>query len=110
MRQRLATTLALATAAAVSLIPGGQAAPKEQPAPSGEYVPFVTDFPKRAAAPVREDDAPVTPATRSPAPDASGAEINWGSVGIAGGAGAALALLLASSRVVLRRRERPAPC
>lgn len=123
MKHRLSTALALAAAAAVMLVPGGQAAPREQSVSTEEYVPFVTDFPKPAEqepyVPFVTDfpgpatssgpaGMPVAPDTRSPAPSAS--ELDWGSVGFAGGAGAALAALLTAAWVVLRRRERPAPC
>ena len=76
----------------------GSAAALDEPAPSEEYVPFVTDFPKPAGAPVRAAD----PAA------ASAGGIDWVDVGIGSGIGAALAALLAGSGLVLTRRVGPA--
>ena len=80
---------------------------------SGEYVPFVTDFPKPAASTEAAEpfvpfvtDFPKSAAT--PAVTASIGGIDWGDVGTGSAAGAALAALLASVGLVLTRRARPA--
>jgi hypothetical protein len=97
MRHRLLPVLALALSAAALLVPARHAAAQEhQPLPNWEYIPFVTDFPKA--------EAP------DPAATSAASELDWGSVGIAGGVGAALGALLAASGLGAARRARPAPC
>lgn len=94
MKRQLAIVLTAVMLAAAMLVPGAQAGlPTERPVQTEEYVPFVTDFPKPAAAPV---------------PAASSSGIDWGDVGIGSGIAAVLAALLAGSGLVLTRRARPA--
>jgi hypothetical protein len=73
--------------------------PVPRSATSGQYVPFVTDFPKPAAKP------PGMPSPAAPQAGASG--IDWRDVGLGGGIGAALVALLAGSALVFARRDRP---
>jgi hypothetical protein len=114
MKQRLPIVLS-ATALAVAMFgstPIGHAVgfpkPVASTATAEPFVPFVTDFPKPAAAPVPAADPTVAPTTPSPAPKASTSGIDWGDVGIGSGVGAALAALLAGSGLALTRRARPA--
>jgi hypothetical protein len=79
-----------------------------KPAAAEPFVPFVTDFWKPAAAPVPVADPTAAPTTPSSAPKASTSRIDWGDVGIGSGVGVALAALLAGSGFVLARRARPA--
>jgi hypothetical protein len=83
-RARLAAAGLLA-AAVVGVAPAGAA--------DSEYVPFVTDFPRPAAAP---------PAV----PEAGSDGIDWADAGV--GAGAVLAALLAGGAVAATLRSRPA--
>jgi hypothetical protein len=116
-----ATALMLALLGSTSV---GHAAALNEPVPSEEYVPFVTDFPEPAAGtatpepfvpfvtdfpkPAGAPVPPAAPTTPSPTPKASASGIDWGDAGIGSGVGAALAALLAGSALVLTRRARPA--
>lgn len=87
MKKRLAIVLsALAATAFGSSAPAAGAATEP-------FVPFVTDFPRPAAA---------------PAPDRSASGIDWADAGIGGGVGAAVAALLAAAALALVHRGRPA--